>query len=486
MREPLVCLTAAARSVDELRRQCDRAEGADLVELRLDYLDRPESGIAAVHDRRRPVIVTCRPAWEGGQFRGSEEERHRVLAEALTAGAEFVDVEAQAGFLPDLMRCRRGRGIVMSAHFFGAPPADLEARVERMRESGAEVIKVAVEVQNLTETLRLFHLADRFSDGNAPAHVFVAMGEPGIPSRVLAARLRNRWTYAGESVAPGQLPLPKLLGDCQFRRIRPDAAIYGVVGNPVSHSLSPRMHNAGFAARDINAAYVPLHAATAEDFATYGREFGVSGVSITAPFKVSLMRHVDRIDPIAQRVGAINTIVVQDGRWSGTNTDVHGFLTPLAGRLALKGIRASILGAGGAARSVAIALADQGARVTVCARRPEAARAIADLVGGQVGDFPPRAGSWDVLANAIPPSDPPANPIAGAPLDGEIVFDLVYVPRETPLLADARADGCLTIGGIEMLIAQAERQFELWTGEAPPAGLFAAAASAPGTCQTRP
>jgi shikimate dehydrogenase len=240
------------------------------------------------------------------------------------------------------------------------------------------------------------------------------------------------------------------------------------------------MHNAGFAQLGLNAVYVPLEAADAEDFVRFARELGMSGASITAPFKVALMAHVDEVDPLARRVGAINTIVVRDGRWVGANTDVHGFLAPLQGRIAVKGTRAAILGAGGAARGVAIALADHGAAVTICARKPHDARIIADLVGGQVGTFPPRPGSWDVLINATPAGTGAAgeNPIAGAPLDGEMVFDLVYTPMETKLLADARAAGCLTIGGLEMLVAQAERQFELWTGRKPPAGLFLRAASA--------
>jgi 3-dehydroquinate dehydratase / shikimate dehydrogenase len=148
--------------------------------------------------------------------------------------------------------------------------------------------------------------------------------------------------------------------------------------------------------------------------------------------------------------------------------------------MTLKGTRATVLGAGGAARAVAVALGQQGAAVTVCARNPDAAAAVARLVGGQAGPMPPRPGSWDVLVNATPcgSDDSPASPMAGVRLDGEIVFDLIYSPRETALIADARAAGCLTIGGIEMLVAQAERQFELWTGQRPPAALFRAAADA--------
>jgi 3-dehydroquinate dehydratase/shikimate dehydrogenase len=482
MREPLVCVTVSARTVEELRRHRDAAEGADLVELRLDHLDRPE-GPAAIEGRRRPVIVTCRAAWEGGQFRGTEEERRQVLESAVAAGAEFVDVEAAASFAPDVMRLRRGRGVVLSAHLYGEPPQDIRERAAAMRSTGAEVIKIAVEARGLSDVLPLFALADERPRENPSDHVFIAMGNAGVPSRILAARLDNRWTYAGDGVAPGQLPAGRLLREFHFRRIAPDAALYGVVGRPVSHSRSPVMHNAGFAEMGLNAVYLPFEAASAEDFVRFARATGIVGASITAPFKVALMSHVDDVEPLARRVGAINTIVVRDGRWLGANTDVHGFLSPLQGRIAVKGTRASVLGAGGAARGVAIALADQGAAVTICARRTDEARLIADLVGGTVGTFPPKPGSWDVLINATPAGTGAdgVNPIAGADLDGEMVFDLVYTPAETRLLADARAAGCLTIGGIEMLVAQAERQFELWTGTKPPAGLFARAASEAGT-----
>ena len=476
MRHPLLCATVSASTVEELRRKRDAADTADLVELRLDHLNVPD-GPAALDGRRRPAIVTCRPAWEGGRFEGPEEDRQRILEAAVAAGAEFVDVEAAAAFAPEIIRMRRGRGVVLSAHLHGEAPSDLQARAEAMRSTGAEVIKIAIEARGVSDVLPLFALADG-SSAEGTGHVLIAMGTPGIPSRVLAARLGNRWTYAGDAIAPGQIPAARLLDEFHFRQIAPDAALYGVVGNPVGHSRSPVMHNAGFAALGINAVYVPLEAASAEDFVRFARALGVSGVSITAPFKVALMSHVDRIEPLASRVGAINTIVVRDGCWLGANTDVHGFLAPLTGRIGLKGTRAAVLGAGGAARGVAIALADRGAAVTICARKKEAARQIAELVGGKVGTFPPQAGSWDILINATPAGTGPegVNPIEGAPLDGEMVFDLVYTPAETRLLADARRAGCLTIGGLEMLIAQAEHQFELWTGHTPPAGLFARAA----------
>lgn len=467
--------------MEALRRGRDAASDADLVELRLDLVDRPDVA-GALQGRRARVIVTCRAQWEGGGFAGSEDERRRILESAAALGAEYVDVEAAARFAPDIVRSRAGRGVVVSSHLFGDPPADLQARYAALRATGAEVVKLAIQVSALEETLPLFELGANGADEPGQGHVLIAMGNQGVPTRVLAARLRNRWTYAGDGVAPGQIPASRLLRDFRFRRIAADAALYAVVGNPIIHSRSPVMHNAGFAALGLNAVYVPLEARDADDFAGFANRLALRGVSITAPFKISLMRHADEIDALAQRVGAINTVTVRNGRWVGTNTDVEGFLAPLARRTSLAGTRVSVLGSGGAARAVAVALASRKARVTICARKAEGARAIASLVDGSAGAFPPRPSSWDVLVNATPVGgeNMPGSPMGIVPLDGQIVFDLVYAPADTELLQAARAAGCQTIGGIEMLIAQAERQFELWTGQRPPAGLFEAAATARG------
>ena len=499
-----VCVAVTGRTMSEIRRNREAAEsggGADLVEMRLDTVDRPDAA-GALEGRRGPVIVTCRAEWEGGYFKGSEEERRRILEKALAGGAEYVDIEARAGFAGELIRERRGRGLVLSSHIFGSMPDDLESRWAALRASGAEIAKLAVEARSLSDTLRLMTLAEPASRGDGPqGHVLIAMGDMGAASRILATRIGNAWTYAGDNVAPGQISLSRLLGEFHFRDLGPDTDVYGVVGNPVMHSLSPVMHNAGFRCLGIDAVYLPLLAADAADVLAFARGLGLSGVSITAPFKVALMSAADELDPLAQRVGAINTLAMRDGRWYGYNTDVHGFAAPLLRRLAdlpakagshpseaggASGfsrkaaggaelpLRASILGAGGAARAVAVALADLGADVTVCARRPEAARELADLAGGAIGPFPPAAGSWDLLVNSTSSDGDAAttSPIPGAALDGTLVYELLYVPAITRLMADARAAGCTAIGGLEMLVAQAEKQFEIWTGQAPPGGLF--------------
>jgi 3-dehydroquinate dehydratase/shikimate dehydrogenase len=509
-----VCVAVTGRTMTEIRQNRDAVEGADLVEMRLDTVDRPDVA-GALAGRRGPVIVTCRAEWEGGHFKGSEEERRRVLEDAIAQGADYVDVEARAAFAGELIRSRQGRGVILSSHIFGPTPDDLEERWTALRGSGAAIAKLAVESRSLSDTLRLMMLAGSRpseSSSGAPGHVLIAMGDAGVASRILATRIGNAWTYAGDNVAPGQVSPARLLNEFRFRELGPETAVYGVVGNPVMHSLSPVMHNAGFRCLGIDAVYLPLLAADAADFLTFARGLGLSGVSITAPFKVALMSAADELDPLAQRVGAINTLAMRHGQWLGYNTDVHGFAAPLLRRLedlppeggshpsleknrpsefgvasgfsrkdasgAGRYLRASILGAGGAARAVAVALADLGADITVCARRPEAARELAHLAGGTMGTLPPAAGSWDLLVNSTSSDGDAAvnSPMAGAALDGKLVYELLYVPAITRLMADATAAGCTTIGGLEMLVAQAEKQFEIWTGQAPPAGLFQQAA----------
>src|SRR5205085_9752965 len=202
MRDPLVCVTVTGRTMEELRRARDGAAHADLVEVRLDSVDAPDAA-GAVEGRRRPVVVTCRASWEGGGFRGSEEERERLLTDAQAAGAEYIDVEARAEFVPAMVRRRRGRGVVLSMHAFDGVPADLADRARAMRSTGAEVIKIAVAAERLADSLKVIELAadPALADSDEiNGHVLLAMGPAGVPTRVLAARLRNRWTYAGDGV----------------------------------------------------------------------------------------------------------------------------------------------------------------------------------------------------------------------------------------------------------------------------------------------
>jgi 3-dehydroquinate dehydratase / shikimate dehydrogenase len=297
--------------------------------------------------------------------------------------------------------------------------------------------------------------------------VLIAMGDAGAPTRILPGHFGSCWTYAGEGVAPGQISAARLCHEFGFRRIGSHTALYGVLGRPVTHSISPAMHNAAFRAAHIDAVYLPLAAASFEDFVAFADAINLAGVSVTAPFKVEAFERADESDPVGRRIHSVNTLRRSGTKWLACNTDVAGFLEPLEAAMKPSGLRATVLGAGGAARSVAIALASAGARVTISARRELQAKEVAALTGAATGPWPPAPGSWDVLVNATPVGTRPATDASplpdGFPFDGRLVYDLIYNPPVTRLLADATAAGCRTIGGLDMLVAQAQAQFEWWT-----------------------
>lgn len=473
-----LCATVTGATTDALRQARDRAADADMVELRLDYADEVDLD-GVLSDRRVPVIVTCRPTWAGGGFAGSEEERRRLLDRALTRGAEFIDVEWGSG-CADLIDRHRGRRIVLSDHDFEEVPDDIEQRYQSMRSTGAQVVKLAAHVSKLSELIRLRELA--FASASVEqAHVVIGMGPAGLPSRLLPDLFGSAWTYAGagRQVAPGQLDIRRMVEEFRVRRAGIGTELFGVLGSPLGHSLSPVMHNTGFAETGRDALYIPLEAADVDDFESFAEAFDLRGASVTAPFKEAVMTSQVKTDDIGRKVGAVNTLRKTERGWEGTNTDVAGFLDPLDGKLTLKGCRATILGAGGAARGVAVALSTAGAQVSISARQAERAKTVASLVGGATCAFPPATGSWDLLVNTTPLGTYPnvdSSPVSAAALDGALVYDLVYNPPVTKLLSDAEAAGCEVVGGLGMLVAQAERQFAWWTGTPPARDLFRTAA----------
>jgi shikimate dehydrogenase len=278
----------------------------------------------------------------------------------------------------------------------------------------------------------------------------------------------------------GQISAEDLVALYRFRAITTSTAVYGLVGSPVAHSVSPAMHNAAYDAGRLDAVYLPFDAADADDFVTFARGMKLAGASVTIPFKVSLYEKVDEAYAVSRRIGAINTIRVENGRWIGGNTDAIGFLQPLTDRhVAVQGVRASILGAGGAARAVAIALTPGGAEITVHARNPARAEDVAMLVSGKTGPWPPKPGSWDLLVNCTPIGMHPhvdESPVPPASLTGRVVYDLIYNPPTTRLLRDATAAGCETVGGLDMLVGQAREQFHWWFGVHPQAAVMRSAA----------
>jgi len=474
-KKTLLCETVLAKTLAELRAARDSVVDADMVELRLDGVADPDIA-GALAGRRLPIVVTCRPTWEGGLFDGSEEERQKLLEEALRQGAEYVDVEHQSRF-SDAMIAKCGDRILLSMHDFDGVPRDLNKRVRNMRSSGAGIIKIAVATKNLRDTFPLRDIATE-----DPA-VVVGMGPSGLPTRVLASRFESCWTYSGNGFAPGQISTSRILNEFCFSKISSDTSVYGVVGNPVFNSLSPVIHNAAFQAAGLNSVYLPFQTETLEDFLAFAKFMGIEGASITIPYKREALQCAKTIDSLAQRVGAVNTLKKTSMGWIGINTDVAGFLVPLVQKTNsasgnLKGMRASVLGAGGVARAIVVGLTLKGASVTVHARKSDRARDLSGAFNVQAGPWPPKSGSWDILVNCTPLGsygEVDKSPMQGSRLDGKLVYDLVYSPQETLLIKEARLAGCEVIGGLDMLIEQARQQFLWWTGQEPSVDLIAKA-----------
>src|SRR5437867_2907932 len=456
----------------ELRRRRDEATGADLVELRLDTVSDPDVA-GALAGRRRPVLVTCRPEWEGGHFKASEEARKAILASACALGADFVDIEWRARFA-DLIAARDGRGVVLSAHDFGALPNDLQGPLRAMRATGAKIVKMAVTPAQLSDCVTLLEFGAL--ECRKGSLVLVGMGDYGLVRRILAGRFGSMWTYAGSIRDIGQLSLGDLVNQYRFQSIGEDTHVYGIVAGSVAHSVSPAMHNAAFRAAGIDAVYVPMPARSADDFMVFARAIGLKGASVTIPHKVTLSQRMDELDEAARRAGAINTIRGGE-RWIGSNTDGVGFIRALRKRVPadqLAGLRAAVLGAGGAARAVATALTACGCSVQIHARDRSRAIEIAGLTSTEPGPWPPVRGSWDLLINCTPVGMYPRvddTPVAATALTGRYVYDLIYNPTATRLLREASARGCQTIGGLDMLVAQAQEQFQWWTGSRVPPGV---------------
>jgi shikimate dehydrogenase len=376
-----------------------------------------------------------------------------------------------------------GGRVIVSFHDYDSTPDDAHDRIQVMLASGAAIVKLATRANRLTDCLRLQELGRTFGrDGRL---VLIAMGDRGLVSRALPSRFDSKWTYAGDLATVGQVSSSLLLDTFGFRRTTNATEVYGLTGSPLGHSLSPAMHNAAFRAAGRDAVYLPLAAADVEDFVAFARGFGVRGASVTIPFKVDLLAHLDEPCALTRRIGAVNTVRMDAGRWLGRNTDIPGFLAPLEARgFALSGTRAAVVGAGGSARAVTAALADAGASVTVHARRPDQAAAVAAISHANVGTWPLGPGSWDVLVNCTPVGLAPnvdASPVPVSSLTGQagrLVYDLIYNPPSTRLLREAAGAGCQTIGGLDMLVAQAEEQFAWWTDTRPEPGVMRAAAEA--------
>lgn len=506
-----LCVPIVVHTEEQARRDIARAaeRGADLVELRIDSFDDDPSVARLIGSSPVPVLVTCRRSGEGGTCDLPDDERLERLRRAARAGASLVDVEL-VGVVgrPDQLSSL-GASVVLSAHDFEGRPPRLYSLIEQMTSLSAQVNKLAWRARSVRDNLEAFELLL-----NRPRPtVALCMGEAGQISRLLARKFGAFLTFASldeqSSTAPGQPTIEQLKRLYRWDAQRPETRVFGVVGSPVAHSLSPAIHNDAFEHLDFDGVYVPLPVEPGYDsFKAFAESFvefaplNLRGLSVTIPHKENALRWLQHrggaVDPLAERIGAVNTVVI-DRRDDGTVRSLRGFssdydaildtITATLGvdRGALHSRHVLILGAGGTGRTAAAALASCGAQVTIANRTFERAATLAsefdgtpalDGTTGRVG-----ACEWsaidtadtDILINTTPIGMHPH--VDACPLDEQqvaslarcqLVFDTIYNPPRTRLVERATRAGIRAVGGIEMFVRQAAAQFSAWTAQPAP------------------
>ncbi len=459
--------------------------GAQLIELRLDYLARSPDIKRLLAHRPCPLIATVRRPEDGGRWNSSEQARKMLLRQAIAAGFDWVDIETDIA--EEVKRFKDVKRIV-SYHNRHEVPADLEAIYERMCGQDPDVVKIAVAAQQPSDNLRVLNLL-----ANAPKPtVTICMGEIGGPSRVLCARYGAAYTYAVFNkefhVAPGMLSFDELKEVYHYDEINAQTKVYGVVGDPVSHSLSPLIHNAAFRQLGMNCVYLPFRVPRSQ-LAGFLHDFDrvpLDGYSVTIPHKEAAAALAHERDEWTALTNSANTLVRRDRNWAAFNTDARAALDSLLAALPttqqtrpqpLEGRTVLLLGAGGVARSLAHALTKTGAKVALASRTLDRAQRLATEVGGQAVDWPARDRTpCDILINCTPVGMHPnvdESPIPALALKpGLIVMDTIYTPENTMLIKEARGRSCVVRTGVDMFVRQAAMQFKLFTGQDAPLDLM--------------
>jgi 3-dehydroquinate dehydratase/shikimate dehydrogenase len=479
-----ICVSITGQTVaDMIERAALATKETTFLEFRLDYLDKPLAALPKLkqflaEQTAVTAIATCRRAPNGGKFEGTLADELEILSKASSSGFHLADLEiesAEALKKEDFQQLRKtGIALIVSFHDF-KQTKDLDAVFKRMEPFEPDFVKIVPTAKSLTDNVTLMRFLERMNDHSNI--VGVCMGDAGIISRVLGVRAGSAFTFAaatpGEETAPGQIAARTLLETYRIDQVDAATKVYGVAGNPIRSSLSPLMMNAAFRRETVNAVYLGLQADKLTDLLTLVNEIPIQGLSVTMPHKQEILSHLEKTDPLSAKIGACNTILrAQDGKLYGFNTDVAGIISPLERRMTIRGSKILVLGAGGAARAAVFGLRDKGADVFILNRTPETAAKLAKQAGAKVIKKEAVAKTaFDVIINATPigmTGNKAPQMLEAKDLNTKLVFDLVYNPIETPLIAMARKAGIPVVAGIEMFVQQGARQFEIWTGKPAP------------------
>jgi 3-dehydroquinate dehydratase / shikimate dehydrogenase len=481
-RLPRLCIAVVGADAPTM---VERAESLvrdnPFLELRLDYLSQPLAALPKLKNflelhPEATFIATCRRAVNGGKFKGSVANQIAILRKAADSGFQLVDLELQsveALKATELHDLSDRVGLIISHHNFKATK-NIDRQFADMNKYPADFYKLVSTATSLHDNVVMMRLLEE----NSAKHEMVGlcMGEQGIISRVLGVRAGSVFTFGsaakGEETAPGQVLAGELRDVYRIEMVDQATQVYGVVGDPISHSLSPVMMNAAFRRETVNAVYLALHAKSLKDLLACVNDIPIRGLSITMPYKQEILSELENTDPLTRQIGACNTVVrAADGKLYGFNTDVAGIIVPLEQRMSLAGVRVLIVGAGGVARAAAFGLKSKGAEVFLTNRTAEKGQTLARQAKVKYMKRPEVAKQqFDVMINATPVGmgNTKQSPLEEKELNTKYVFDLVYSPAETRLVKMARAKNIQVIPGLEMFVQQGARQFEIWTGKPSP------------------
>ena len=485
-----ICVPVKEETLPALIAEAKKATSwADIIELRIDALEhgaaeRAKTQLAGlITSIAQPVILTFRPSEQGGYRNLSKDDRLAFWQTVFDSKAVFFDLEYDlvtelinydAERQPDWSR------VICSHHDFEKVPADLEEIYERLAFTPASILKLAVRANEITDCLQIFRLLRRAHDEEREL-IAIGMDDAGLITRILGPSRGSFLTYGAfdsdRGTAPGQLVASTLRSVYRIDSINSETMITGLVGLPVSHSVSPHLHNASFEAANIDGVYLPFHVSHLPNFVrrmvhprSRELDWNLKGLSITAPHKTAMLNLLDWVEPTAQKIGAVNTVVIENEQLLGYNTDAQGLIEPLQRQFgALSGARVAVLGAGGAASAAVYALQRSNAKITLYARNLDKAQRVSQRFNISYKSLDSSTfADNDIVINATPlgSSGPHINetPVVAEQLRGvSLVYDLVYNPIQTVLLSEARSAGCEVLGGLEMLVAQAALQFKLWT-----------------------
>jgi 3-dehydroquinate dehydratase / shikimate dehydrogenase len=504
----------AAKNLDQAKQQIKAAKAADaeMLELRTDYLENlsldlvknliaeaktaDPQPLPAVRRPQAEIIVTCRDVRQGGAIGYPDQLRIDILTEALKAGAEFIDfeyenflsAENQERIRKALSQASKGR-LILSAHNFETKfPNIIKLHRHIQTLYPAAIPKLVYTANHINDCFEAFDLLRRTS-GSA---IVFCMGAAGLITRIIAKKLNSFVTFASidekNETAPGQMTIEQFKTIYRWDFINADTKLYGVIGSPVAHSLSPAIHNACFAEAGLNKVYLPLLVAGGQaEFDAFMDNIlsrpwlGFSGLSVTIPHKENALNFVKEnrgfVEPLAEKIGAVNTIIVgPNGKLFAYNTDYSAAMDAIASTLGskanLKNLPVAVIGAGGVAKAIVASLSDAGAKITIYNRTVERAKKLAAEFNcdfAPLDDLPNVEAKLLINCTSIgmhPNID--ETPIPQEYLKKDMaVFDTVYNPAETLLLKQAKEAGCKTISGMDMFINQAAAQFKLFTGRNP-------------------